>query len=74
VLPPAHCAVSQWRVTRRAASLRNLAQSLQLADLVTDERLALYADFEPQQQLPQFLRQIRQSALALLAQTGEPFP
>jgi len=42
--------------------------------MVTDERLALYADFEPQQQLPQFLRQIRQSALALLAQTGEPFP
>ena len=53
---------------------RNLALSLQLADLVTNDAHALYADFEPTQQLPRFLRQLRQSSLALLAATREPFP
>ena len=61
----------RWRGARAG---RNLALSLQLADVVMDEARGLYMDFERTQHLPRFLRQLRQSSLALLATTREPFP
>ena len=52
---------------------RNLAKSLNLANVVADEELKFYEHFQASKKMTLFLKLIRDSSLALIEDSGKAF-